>query len=156
MDRPAVITSRQAHLRPVQGAEPSRPTGRPALMALLTGYYTDNRAVLFELERALTILEIEYHGNGQPLPALLEQARQQMRDLTGGESPARHTTKAGETPKVSQKAQSVTIDVMTASKILGRTPQQVRTYCRSGNLAAVKRGSTWLIFKASVEQRRKT
>jgi hypothetical protein len=125
-------------------------------MAVLHGFYTENLAVLFELERALTILEVEYHGNGQPLPPLLAQAREQMRDLTGGESPARHTTKAGESPKVSQKSQSVTIDVMTASQILGRTPQQVRTYCRSGNLAAVRRGSTWLIFKASVEQRRKS
>ena len=71
-----------------------------------------------------------------------------------GESPARRTTKAGESPKVKQKSQSVTIDVVTASQILGRTPQQVRTYCRSGNLAAVKRGPTWLIYRASVEQRR--
>jgi hypothetical protein len=37
-------------------------------MAVLNGFYTDNRAVLFELERALTILEVEYHRNGQPLP----------------------------------------------------------------------------------------
>jgi hypothetical protein len=124
-------------------------------MAILTGYYTENLAVLFELERALTILEVEYHRNGQPLPPPLGQARQQMRDLTGAETSGRHGTKPGETPKVSQKSQSVTMTVMEAAKILDRTPQMVRRHCENGNLMAVKRGSTWLIFKASVEQRRK-
>jgi hypothetical protein len=123
-------------------------------MAVLHGFYTENLAVLFELERALTILEVEYHRNGQPLPPLLEQAREQMRDLTGPETSARRKTKRGETPKVSQKSQSVTIDVMTASEILNRTPQMVRRHCQNGNLAAVKRGSAWLIYRASVEQRR--
>jgi hypothetical protein len=124
-------------------------------MAVLNGFYTDNRAVLFELERALTILKVEYHRNGQPLPTPLEQARQQMRDLTGAETSGRHGTKPSETPKVSQKGQPVTIDVMQAATILGQTPQMVRRHCVNGNLQAVKRGPTWLIFKASVEQRRK-
>ena len=124
-------------------------------MAILNGFYTENLAVFFELERALTILEVEYHRNGQPLPPPLEQAREQMRDLTGVETSARRKTKPGETPKVSRKSQSVTIGVMEASKILDRTPQMVRRHCKNGNLAAIKRGSTWLIYRASVEERRK-
>jgi hypothetical protein len=124
-------------------------------MAILNGFYTENPAVLFELERALTILEVEYHRNGQPLPPPLEQAREQMRDLTDAETSTRHKTKPGETPKVSQKSESVTIDVITASKILDRTPQMVRRHCKNGNLAAVKRGSTWLIFRASLAEMRR-
>jgi hypothetical protein len=123
-------------------------------MAVLRGFYTENLAVLFELERALTILEVEYHRNGQPLPPPLEQAREQMRDLTGSETSTRHGRKSGETLKVSQKGEPVTIDVMQAAAILDRTPQMVRRHCVNGNLQAVKRGTTWLIFKTSVEQRR--
>jgi hypothetical protein len=119
-------------------------------MSVLNGFYTDNHAVLFELERALGILEVQYHRDGQPLPPPLEQARQQMRDLIGGETPARHGTKPGETPKVSQKTESVTISVMEASQMLDRTPQMVRRHCENGNLMAVKRGS-WLIIRSSVE-----
>jgi hypothetical protein len=122
-------------------------------MAILRGFYTENWAVLFELDRALTILETEYHANGQPLPPPLEQARSQMRDILKGETSARHKTKPGETPKVSQKSEPVTIGVMEASKILDLTPQMVRRHCENGNLMAVKRGS-WLIVRSSVEARK--
>ena len=123
-------------------------------MAILSGgFYTENWAVLFELERALTILEGEYHRNGQPLPPPLDQARSQMRELIGAETPARHKTKPGETPQVSQRSQPDTIGVMEAATILDRTPQMVRRHCENGNLMAVKRGS-WLIARSSVEARK--
>jgi excisionase family DNA binding protein len=121
-------------------------------VTLLRGWYTADWAVLWELERSLTILETEYHCNGQPLPEKLDRARSEMRDLIGT---ARGPANPSETPTGSQNGQSATMTVMAASQLLGVTPQQIRRLCKKGSIKAVMRGRSWRIQRASAEARKR-
>ena len=124
-------------------------------MPLLRGFYTADLTTIWELERLLARLELEFAANGKPLPEKLAQARSEMRTLIA--TSATHEVAIIANSVLGSTTGSATIGTMETSQILGLSPQRVRQRCSDGTLPAVQTApnGSWQILRTSVLEERR-
>ena len=88
------------------------------------------------------------HGNPTPPNPRVFELFDELQPVTRSAAAA----KPGETVPLASARGGVIIDVVTASRVLGKTPQMVRRDCAAGVLEATKdRKGQWRITASSVD-----
>lgn len=106
------------------------------------------------IEHGLTLAIQEERRNGSHVPPMWVLELQGALHKLWAESNSRHATKVGASKPLSSHGPSRMMDVVKASKILGKTPQAVTADCREGRLDGFLVRGRWEITAASVEARR--